>query len=762
MIAPPGAGKTTRVPPALTAEGPVVLLQPRRMAARAVARRIADERGWTVGREIGWQVRFERQYGPATQLLVVTEGVLTAKLQQDPLLSDFHTIVLDEFHERSIHADLAIALTREAWLARADLRMVVMSATLDAEPVSAYLNSCPVVRVSGRQHPLEVDYTPGRSVAEAVEALLARTDGDILCFLPGGAEIARATADIAGRQAHRPIEVLPLHGGLEAAAQDRALRPAADGRRRVVVATNIAETSVTVPRVTAVVDAGLHKVARYDAARGVDHLTLERITQDSADQRAGRAGRVRPGLVSRLWERHARLRPHREPEVHRIDLSGVMLDVLAWGGDPRTLDWFEPPRAGAIDRALGLLGRLGAVEGGQLTGIGRRMVRLPLPPRLARILIEGAGAPAIVKACALIAESRYLPRGATVAASSDLILALDDWATMPPHIRQAAAEIERLAGTGRHAGELTDAEFRRALLAGYPDRIAQRRAPGSNRLRLSSGHGAVLGPQSGVRDGEFIIAIDLVAQDAAARPPGDPRPETQAESRIRMASRVEPEWLVPNAREVIHRLDDEQTVRADSVTRYDALVLDLRPAAVDDETAARLLAEAWSARGPRDEEEQLLRRLRFAGFQPDVSQLVLAAAYGKRKLDDIDLWSAVASEHLAAMDRDAPARISLPSGRTASIDYRSDGSIHAAAKLQELFGLAETPRLGPHRQAVVLALLAPNGRPVQLTSDLRSFWQGAYHEVRRELRGRYPRHPWPEDPWSAQPTARTTRRSQKP
>ncbi len=300
VTAAPGAGKTTRIPPALAADGPLILLQPRRVAARAIAARIAEERGWTIGREVGWQVRFDRRFSADTRLLVVTEGILTARLQSDPLLSDFTTIVLDEFHERSIHADLAIALARQAWRARDDLRLVVMSATIDTRAVSAFLDDCPVIDVPGRLHPIEVSYTPERTVADAAADALDQTAGDVLCFLPGAPEIRRVMTDLQGRSTG--AEIVPLHGSLPADEQDFALRPSSS-TRRIIVATNIAETSLTVPRVTAVVDAGLHKVARYDAERGIDSLETERITADAADQRAGRAGRVAPGVVRRLWDR---------------------------------------------------------------------------------------------------------------------------------------------------------------------------------------------------------------------------------------------------------------------------------------------------------------------------------------------------------------------------------------------------------------------------------------------------------------------------
>ena len=380
LTAAPGAGKTTRVPPALAADGPVIVLQPRRVAARSIARRIAAERGWTLGREVGWHVRFEQQFGPDTRVLLATEGILTARLQQDPLLSGFRTVILDEFHERSIHADLGLALVRQAWLARDDLRIVVMSATMDADAVAGYLDGCPVIAVASRPHPLEIDYTPQLGVAGGVERALARTDGHVLGFLAGAAEIRRAAAEVAPIAAAYSADVVTLHGGLSADEQDEALKEVA--RRRVILATNIAETSLTVPGVRAVVDTGLHKVARYDPARAIDSLEVERIPQDSADQRAGRAGRVAAGAVWRLWRAADRLRPSAQAEIHRIDLAAVVLAVLSWGGDPYNLAWFEPPARYSLDAAFELLRGLGAVSGTRITAMGASMQRLPIHPRL--------------------------------------------------------------------------------------------------------------------------------------------------------------------------------------------------------------------------------------------------------------------------------------------------------------------------------------------------------------------------------------------
>ena len=751
VTAAPGAGKTTRVPPALLADGAVVLLQPRRVAARAIAARIAAERGWTLGGEVGWQIRFERRFNASTKLLVVTEGVLTARLQTDPLLSDFRTIVLDEFHERSVHADLAIALARQAWRARDDLRIVVMSATLDAQAVAAFLDGCPIVDVPGREFPLDVSYAPGMPLADAAAGALSAPPGQVLCFLPGAAEIRRGVADILARVGPG-IDVVPLYGSLDADAQDRALQPSS--RRRIVVATNIAETSLTVPGVTAVIDTGLQKIARYDAERGIDSLETERVTADAADQRAGRAGRIAPGIARRLWDSRDRLRPHREPDIHRIDLAGTALDVIAWGGDPRTFEWFEAPPREAIDAALALLERLGLVAADvRLTAAGDHVRRIPLHPRLARMLVAAGGARNMAQACALLSERHLLPPR-TAATASDLLSAIDRWSEMPPRVQQAAADIHSTfrSATRNPPSAMVggESEFRRAVLSGYPDRVAQRRAVGSQDVLLASGTGATIARESGVHDGEFLVALEVTAIARRQQPDL---------ALIRIASRVEREWLEPTGQETIHRFDAASgRVKAVVVDRYDALVLAERPIAADPEVAARMLADAWLTRGPRAADEQLLRRLRFAGGDIDVHEMVRTAAYGARSLDEVTLTSALTPTVLRDLDRDAPESLAVPSGRTTRLEYNDDGTVSASVKLQELFGLAETPRIGRRKEPVVLALLAPNGRPVQITRDLRSFWNNTYLEVRKELRARYPKHPWPEDPWTAQPTHRTRRR----
>ncbi|HXH95212.1 MAG TPA: ATP-dependent helicase C-terminal domain-containing protein [Thermoanaerobaculia bacterium] len=700
VVAPPGSGKTTRVPPALTAIGRTILLQPRRVAARALARRIASERGWTIGNEIGWQIRFERRFSERTRLLVATEGILTARMQSDPLLSDFDVIVLDEFHERSIHADVALAMAKQAMEARPDLAVVVMSATIAASDVSQFLGGARVFEVGTRRFPVDVVYRPGVSVAGAVREQLRNPAGDILCFLPGMREIERAAAELANADAL----VLPLHGSLDVDAQERALAPSP--RRKVILATNIAETSLTVEGITDVIDSGLHKVLRFDPDTAVDHLVAERIAGDSADQRAGRAGRTQPGRAIRLWDARDILRPHREPDIGRVDLAPSLLDIVAWGGDPRTFAWFERPDEERIEAGMELLTSLGAIDSGRLTPAGMTLRSLPLHPRLGRILIDAHGADEAVTIVAKLGGGG------------------------PPEERELASMSRKLLGDD-YRQRIDDATLRRALLAGYPDRVAQRREPKSARVLLSSGTGATLAREIDDGNGEFLVVLDIT---------GD---------LVRMARVVEREWLSPTRKEIVHELEGNR-VQAIERSWYGAILLHEQRVAPEHAEAERILAEHAKP------EEMLVRRVAFAQLDVDWPSLIAIAVAGKRSLDQVQIELPFPLRR--KLDELAPLTIPLPSGRSARLEYRDDGSVLASAKLQELFGLAESPRLGPHRTPITFALLSPGGRPVQITQDLRGFWNGAYQEVRKELRGRYPKHPWPEDPWTAPATHRTKRR----
>jgi ATP-dependent helicase HrpB len=448
--------------------------------------------------------------------------------------------------------------------------------------------------------------------------------------------------------------------------------------------------------------------------------------------------------VRRLWDEADRLRPHQEPEIHRVDLSDAVLNILAWGGDPLAFDWFDPPSGERIDAAVALLHQLGAVRNGKVTALGTRMKRLPLHPRLARMLIESRGDRGVALACALLSERQTSTREAA-ATTSDLLSAIDTPAALPAHVREVARRIGDLAREADGAASPSEGEagFLRAVFTGYADRTARRREPGSARFLLASGHGAVLGRESGVRDAEFVVAVDVQAGKRGEN----------AEALIRMASAIDPAWLEPTDIRLEHSVSAGR-VRAVERTYYGEIALAERPAAPDPEESARLLAAAYSARGWRDDDVQLLRRMRFAELAVDEHALLLAAAAAAKSVDAIDLRAALDRAVARELAVRAPETLSVPSGRVARLIYDEDGGVVAAVKLQELFGLAESPRLGPRRAPVTFELLAPNGRAVQKTRDLRSFWTTAYQEVRKELRGRYPRHPWPDDPWTAPATHR--------
>jgi len=750
IVAPPGAGKTTRVSPALSHSGKTILLQPRRIAARNLARRISGEQGWTLGDQVGWQIRQEKNFSTRTQLLIATEGILTARLQRDPLLSEFQTIVLDEFHERSIHADLALALARQAFQARDDLRIVVMSATLDAAPVSRFLGDCPMIEVPGRLYPIDVRYRPGTRIEAAVEEALVSVDGDILVFLPGAREIRDAASRLQLLEVAHSLDVLPLHGGLTDDQQDAALRPSI--RRKVILATNIAETSLTVEGVRAVVDTGLQKTARYDADRAVDRLVTERISLDSADQRAGRAGREAAGVAIRMWDARDILERHREPEIRRIDLSGPSLEILAWGEQPESFQWFERPPDASLQHAIHLLGLLGAVAGGRITPLGQQLRVFPVHPRLASIVVSAGGSATAAAAAAIISEARLqdLPRSGA-ATDSDVLTMAESIHRANPAIKRLADELQRLAKNLPEDSSLDEHQrFLRAVLAGYPDRVAKRREPRSPRVLLASGHGATLSRDSGVLSSEYLVAVDVTSHMATSG---------ASEALIRIASGIEKEWLEPTHRERVHTIDPSGIVRAREEIFYFQLLLGVRDSVPEAGQAERLLEAALIERLESDETMRAIRRrARFAGLELDLREMAAAAVKGQTRLPAVDVALMVPPSIRRSLDQLAPVSLAVPSGRKVALDYRDDGSVMAAVKLQELFGLAETPRVGPSRVPVTFSLLSPSGRPVQTTTDLRSFWETTYPIVRKELRGRYPKHPWPDDPWTAKPTARTKRR----
>jgi ATP-dependent helicase HrpB len=848
LTAPPGSGKTTLVPPALRAAGigggrRIVMLEPRRIAARAAARRIAELGGWRLGEEVGYQVRFERRAGAATAILVVTEGILVQMLQADPFLEGVGVLIFDEFHERSLAADLSLAMARRVQReVRPDLVLLAMSATLDPGPLAAFLGGCQVVTAEGRQHPVEVVYAGDRRppvageeslparAAGGVRRALAATAGDVLVFLPGVAEILRTADALADLTTRHDLAVLPLYGDLPPERQDEVLRPA--DRRKVVLATNVAETSITIAGVTAVVDTGLARRLRYDPSAGLDRLELVRISRAAADQRAGRAGRQGPGLCLRLWPaREQADRPAYEtPEIARVDLAGPALQLLAWGeADLAAFGWFEAPPPGSLAAARDLLVRLGAIgRTGGVTALGRGMARLPVHPRLARLLLEGhrlGVARDAALLAALLAERDPFPRpprrpagagrpagspaaAAVHASRSDLLDRLDallrweaagsregggDPAAASRRLNPTAARFvlrardqlaERVGqelgeGAQAPAAEREDALLR-SLLAAYPDRLARRRAPHGPRAVMVGGRGVRLAEESAVLAAELFLCLDVT--------PG--RPGAQTEDAVRLASEVAPGWLPAGRLRTTVELEfdaDRERVAGWERTRYEDLTLAEREVPPPDaEAASALLAEAAAPRLgaalPLDDPDvsSFLVRVRcLAGWLPELAlprfdeaalrALLPELARGLRSFAELRrapllarLRGALTGPQLVAVEREAPERLAVPSGSRIRLVYEEDKPPVLAARIQELFGLEETPRIAAGRVPVLLHLLAPNLRPQQVTADLRSFWRNTYPQVRKELQGRYPRHAWPQDPWNARPERRPAPRRRLP
>jgi ATP-dependent helicase HrpB len=805
--APTGAGKTTRVPPAvldagLTGSKHIVMLEPRRLAARAAARRMTDERGGRLGEEIGYQVRFDKKFGPHTRILVVTEGILVRMLQDDPFLENVGVVIFDEFHERSLDNDLALAMVRRVQqTVRPELRIVVMSATLDVDKVSAYLDHCPVIASEGRQFPVDIVYEPKAlqepwpvAAARAVERLLDRTSGDVLVFLPGLFEIKQTARHLEALAQERNLAVLPLYGDLPAEQQDAALLPL--DRRKIVLATNVAETSVTVEGITGVVDTGLARLMGFDARIGLDRLRLTPISRSSADQRAGRAGRTGPGVCVRLWsEASQRSRPEQtEPEIRRVDLAGAILQLLCWGEkDIAKFPWLEPPPESTVQHGLALLRLLGAVANGGVTDLGRLLARLPMHPRLGRLLIEGqrfGHADQAALAAALLAERdpfiRSLDsppevcRHVTPSDVLDRMDALEEFArrgqtTMPVN-RNAARFVLRardqlwkqvsnlLEPTNRQVDKVPPREaMLRSLLAAFPDRVARRRKPGSRKGLMVGGRGVRLAPQSGVTEPELFLCIDA---DAG-----------KTETLVRQASLIERAWLPAEHIKISTQVSfnpDTEGVTARRRISYLDLLLEESPAAFPDEAeVARVLAEAASAnldkvRPPADSPAgRFLLRVRcLCQWMPeldlpefsdnDLRDVLPWLCPGCRSFADLRKasWFDVLQNKLTVqqrhlVEREAPERIQVPSGSRIALTYEEGRPPILAVRIQELFGLADTPRIAGGRVRVLMHLLAPNQRPQQITDDLASFWKNTYQQVRKGLRARYPKHAWPLDPWSA-------------
>jgi ATP-dependent helicase HrpB len=792
LVAPPGAGKTTRVPGALLdlIEGSIVVLQPRRLAARLAAARIASERGVQLGGEVGYQVRFDRKTSAATRIELVTEGVLTRRLLGDPELRGVGCVIVDEFHERHLDGDLALALVARLRAKRPELALVVMSATLDAEPVAAFLDA-PIIRSEGRTFPVTIEHAAqpddrqlGKQVASAVRRVVQEgTPGDVLVFLPGAGEIRRCAEDLEDAARVLDLDVLPLHGDLPADEQDRAVRRSP--KRKVILATNVAETSVTIDGVTCVIDSGLARIARHSPWSGIASLEVEPVSRASCAQRAGRAGRTAPGRVVRLYTKHDHdtRRAFEAPEIARADLAGAALELHGAGLQLRELRWFEPPPEAAARAAEDLLSRLGAVTAGGITELGRRMLRFPVHPRLARVVCEGETRGVARDACAIAAiagqrELRLERRGrdakANVASESDLLDDLDalaaggrglDRATAH-FVERAAKQLERIADARKREPADPDRELQLCILTGFPDRVGKRRAPRSADVVFAGGGAGTLAPTSAVIDAELLVAVDAAETGARGQ---------ATRVQIRRASAIEPTWLldlyverVADRVELVWNAERERVERVERLD-YDGLAIDeQRAPAPADRAAAEVLARQAIAAGldrfvDRDALAQWRARVSFAAsVAPEagiavpsddaLADVLARACEGAtsfaelRKLGLLELLDAQLADKRALVEKLAPTHLALPRRRRAPIHYELDRPPWLASRMQDFFGLARAPAVGDGRVPLVLHLLAPNQRAVQVTTDLPGFWVKHYPALRKELMRRYPRHAWPEDP----------------
>jgi ATP-dependent helicase HrpB len=774
LVAPPGTGKTTVVPLALAGgvEGRVVVAEPRRLAARAAATRMAALLGEPVGRTVGYAVRGDRKVSRATRIEVVTTGLLVRRLQGDPSLPGTDVVVLDECHERHLDADLLLALVLDARAGlRPDLRLLATSATVATDRLTALLGSgTPVVRAVARTHPLSVSYLPPARgervegcVARAVRRALAEVDGDVLAFLPGVAEIARTTALLDD------LTVVPLHGRLPAARQDAALSPGSS--RRVVLATAVAESSLTVPGVRAVVDSGLARVPRMDHRRGLGGLATTRVSASVAEQRAGRAGREAPGRVYRCWPEHEQgtLPAQPDPEIRTADLTRLALELACWGTPDGTgLDWWDPPPAGALAAGRAVLSALGALDtAGGITERGRRMAAIGLHPRLARALLDGAEA----MGTAATAEVVALLDDDTLASGTDLADALRGLrASSDDRGRRWRREVRRLRELVPDRPGAGTAEPALVVALAHPERLARRRAPGSRSYLMAGGTAAELG---GPADSEWLAVA------SADRQPG------RSQGTIRLAARADEELAVRAAPALVSTVEEigwvDGDVVAREVTSLGAIVLRERRLARPDRTAVAqalldgLRAEGlallpWPPAATRLRARLALLHGALGAPWPDVSDPALlesaplwlgpelARARRRADLARVDTQAGLSRllpwPAAARLDELAPDRLPVPSGNRIRLDYTT-GEPVLPVKVQEVFGWTATPTVADGRVPVLLHLLSPAGRPVAVTRDLESFWRTGYHQVRAELRGRYPKHPWPADPSTAAPTART-------
>ena len=803
LVAPPGAGKTTRVPLALLdspwlKDKKIIMLEPRRIAARASAERMAKTLGEAVGQTVGYRVRFGSKISRATRIEVVTEGIFSRQILDDPELSGVAAVLFDEFHERSLDADLGLALARDAQTGlREDLRILVMSATLDGARVAKLLGDAPVVASEGRAFPVETRYLGRkadapleRQMADAIATALRADPGSVLAFLPGAAEIRRTQNFLAERINDASIEIVPLFGALDAGVQDRAIAPAPKGQRKVVLATSIAETSLTIEGVRIVVDSGVARVPRYEPDIGLTRLETVRASRAAVDQRRGRAGRTEPGVCYRLWDepQTASLAAYTQPEILSADLSSLVLDLAQWGvSDPGTLAFLDPPPLPALKEAKSLLRELGALDGdGRITAEGNSLRALALPPRLARMIVdshrlgageEAADIAAILTERGLGGDSVDLEhrldqfrRDRSQRATSARSLARRWAEQVAKDERRASSSPSPLVGEGRGEGAPSTGIM---LALAFPDRVARNRGNGS--FVLANGRGAAVDQTSSLARTPYIAVGELTGTAAQGKILLA-APIAQADIELRFASEIETSDEISFDRGAM-------ALRARRKRTLHAITLSEAPLALTPSVeTARVLADGlvaagidrlpWSkpAKQWRDRVMFLRKAEGDASAWPDLSDDALAeqrenwlasALQDKLSLKDFssgDLSDALMTllpwELRARLEREAPTHFEAPTGTQLAIDYEAEQGPTIAVRLQELFGLNVHPSIAKGRIALVLELLSPAHRPVQVTRDLPGFWRGSYAAVRSDLRGRYPRHPWPEDPASAMPTRR--------
>ncbi|MFO0705998.1 MAG: ATP-dependent helicase HrpB [Nitrospira sp.] len=816
LTAPPGAGKTTGVPPALLDEPwlagkKILLLEPRRLAARAAAHRMAVARSESVGETVGYRMRLDTKVGPRTRIEVITEGILTRVLQHDPSLAEYGIVLFDEFHERSLQADTGLALCLESQrLFRPNLRLLVMSATLDCGPVAELLGGAATLACEGRMFPVETRYVSEPAsghldvaVTQIIRRSLSQDTGSLLVFLPGIADIRRVERKLLDAQLGPSIHIAPLHGDLPQTAQDEAIEPAPPGTRKVVLATSIAETSLTIDGVRVVIDAGLLRVPRFDPRSGLTRLETIRVTQDSADQRRGRAGRTEPGVCYRLWteREQAVLSARRPPEMLDADLAPLMLDLALWGtSDPSELSWLTPPPPAAVAHAKELLTGLGALDAsGRITPHGKRMAGLGLHPRLSHMLLQAESLGLTDLACdiAALLSERDLLKGPAQRQEADLRIRLDVLHGQPSQAMGATVErgvlhrVKRTADLWRsqlaaRANRPRQVAHETAHPAGvllalaYPDRIAQRQPGLEARYLMANGKGSLFAAPDPLGSEPFLVVAELDGGPQWARI-GLAAPVSLHEIETLYAKQ-----LVDT--QAVAWDEKTQSVRASRQRRLGALVLAEQNLSKPDPaliTAALLQGvcdagiaslawtpelRQWQAR------VQFLRRVEGADSSwPDLSDDALTQTLDRwlgpfldglttldrvKRLDLIPpLHALLTWEQQRQLDRDAPTHVTVPSGSHIQIDYESGEVPVLAVRLQEMFGCTDTPRIAGGTVPVMLHLLSPAKRPVQVTKDLASFWKSAYVEVKKELRGRYPKHHWPDDPLAAPPTAKAKRRS---